>query len=430
MRFSRDRRGQSVVIGTVILFGFLILALSLYQVQVVPQQNGQVEFQHFEEVRNDLVELRAGILQAGSTDRPQYQTVRLGTTYPTRIFAINPPSPAGSIRTTQSYPITIAYESNGTVIETVPTRFLQYRPGYNEIDQSPTWYDASVLYVDARDEGGGIAVIEDQELVDSEGGVQVVALQNEFRRSGTGRVTLEFRPAENVTETLPDGNLTVTLPTRLSENDWETKTDLPTDSEVYGGITDDANEDDVYNLTLNTTAENLTVDTVGVGEAPEEPTQNSDDAGGGNGGADGGDGGGSAQPQGFTAVEAFDLPKNNGSGDQNLTFTVNSTLSSGESVTIDLSAAQQGDFNYGSSSVNLVGGSENKGSVQFTTKNTNAAVVRYTANQDISPGEQIQLEVTSVAYSNGDKGEYSVTFSRSDGGSATDTFSDSGGGGG
>lgn len=275
MRFSRDRRGQSVVIGTVILFGFLILALSLYQVQVVPQQNGQVEFQHFEEVRNDLVELRAGILQAGSTDRPQYQTVRLGTTYPTRIFAINPPPPAGTIRTSQSYPITIAYASNGTVVETVPTRFLQYRPGYNEIDQSPTWYDASVLYVDARDEGGGIAVIEDQELVTSDGEVQIVALQNEFRRSGTGRVTLEFRPAENINVTLPEGNLTVTVPTRLSEDNWEAKTDLPTDSDVYGGVTDDTNDDGVYNLTLNTTTENLTVDTVGVGEAPEEAAQNS-----------------------------------------------------------------------------------------------------------------------------------------------------------
>ncbi|WP_123620350.1 hypothetical protein [Halorubrum sp. CSM-61] len=278
------------MIGTVILFGFLILALSLYQVQVVPQENAQVEFQHFEDVRNDLVDLRAGVLQAGSTDRPQYQTVRLGTTYPSRVFTINPPSPAGTLQTTESYPVVI---SNGTPegTVTVPTRFLQYRPGYNEIDQSSTWYDASVLYVDARDRGSGIAVIEDQELVSGDGEVRIVALQNEFRRSGTGRVTLELRPAESVTETLPEGDLTVTVPTRLSEGDWETKTDLPTDSEVYGGVTDDTNGDGVYNLTLNTTADDLTVDTVGVQEAPEDPTQNTDGAvGSGGGGGDGGDG--------------------------------------------------------------------------------------------------------------------------------------------
>ncbi|TKX79392.1 hypothetical protein [Halorubrum sp. SD626R] len=289
MRFSRDRRGQSVVIGTVILFGFLILALSLYQVQIVPQQNAQVEFQHFEEVRNDLVELRAGILQAGSTDRPQYQTVRLGTSYSTRLFAINPPAPAGTIRTTESYPITISNGSGtpeGTV--TIPTRFIQYRPGYNEIDQSPTWYDASVLYVDARDEGGGVAVIEDQELVDSDETVRIIALQNEFRRSGTGRVTIELRPAENISETLPEGDdLTVTIPTRLNESDWESKTDL-TDSAAYDSVTDTGadlsiDNSNIYNLTLSTSTANLTVDTVGVQEAPNDPKQNSEAAVGGRG---------------------------------------------------------------------------------------------------------------------------------------------------
>lgn len=268
-----DDRAVAPVIGVVILFGFLILSLSLYQVQVVPQQNAQVEFQHFEEVRNDLVELRAGILQAGSTDRPQYQTVWLGTSYSTRLFAINPPAPAGTIRTVESPPITI---SNGEETVTIPTRFLQYRPGYNEIDQSPTWYDTSVLYVDAREEGGGVAVIEGQELVDNEN-VSIVALQREFRRSGTGRVTVELQPAVNPTDEIPDGPLTITIPTRLSESDWENKTDL-TESPVYDDVTDTDNDvgvdnSDIYNLTLNTNANNLTVDTVGVQEAPEEPTQ-------------------------------------------------------------------------------------------------------------------------------------------------------------
>ncbi|MYL16815.1 hypothetical protein EXE51_06570 [Halorubrum sp. CGM5_25_10-8B] len=276
-----DNRAVSTVIGVVILFGFLILALSLYQVEIVPQQNAETEFQHSGEVRNDLVELRAGILQAGSIDQPQYQTVELGTTYSTRVFTINPPPPAGTIRTTESYPITIAYESNGTVIETIPTRFIEYRPGYNELDQSPTWYDASVLYLDARQEGDGIAVIEDQSLV-NDGKVQITALQNEFRRSGTGRVTVELRPAESITGDIPEGDLNVTIPTRLSDEEYWNGTDISSD--IYS-ITDDENGDNVHNLTLETTTTNLTVDTVGVQEAPEEPSQN-DNARLGGGGSD------------------------------------------------------------------------------------------------------------------------------------------------
>ena len=267
-----DNRAVSSVIGVVILFGFLILALSLYQVEVVPQQNAETEFQHSGEVRNDLVELRAGILQAGSIDQPQYQTVQLGTVYSTRVFSINPPAPAGTIRTSKSYPIIIAYESNGTVIETIPTRFIEYQPGYNELDRSPTWYDASVLYLDARDEGGGIAVIEDQNLVDSDGEVQITALQNEFRRSGTGQVTLELRPAENVIGDIPEADLNITVPTRLSNGEYWDSADI---SNNKYSVTDDANDDGIHNLTLETTTSSLTIDTVGVQEVPEEPVQNS-----------------------------------------------------------------------------------------------------------------------------------------------------------
>ena len=274
-----DDRAVAPVIGFVILFGFLIITLSLYQAQAVPQQNSEVEFQHFEEARNDLVELRAGILQAGSTDQSQYRTVRLGTTYPTRMFAINPPPPAGTIRTTEAYPITI---EKGSENVTIPTRFVQYQPGYNELDRSSMWYDASVLYVDAREGEGGVAVIEDQELVADDGSVRVVAVQNEFRRSGVSRVTLELRPAEGVTGRIPEGDLNVTVPTRLSDDEYWDESGISSDA--YS-VTDDTNGDGVHNLTIETTASNLTVDTVGVQEAPEDPTQNDNARTGGSGDA-------------------------------------------------------------------------------------------------------------------------------------------------
>ena len=267
-----DDRAVAPVIGFVILFGFLIITLSLYQAQAVPQQNSEVEFQHFEEARNDLVELRAGILQAGSTDQSQYRTVQLGTTYPTRMFAINPPPPAGTIRTTEAYPITI---EKGSENVTIPTRFVQYQPGYNELDRSSMWYDASVLYVDAREGEGGVAVIEDQELVADDGSVRVVAVQNEFRRSGVSRVTLELRPAEGVTGRIPEGDLNVTVPTRLSDDEYWDESGISSDAYNF---TENANGDGVHSLEIETTASNLTVDTVGVQEAPEDPTQNSGDA--------------------------------------------------------------------------------------------------------------------------------------------------------
>ncbi|WP_139043003.1 polymer-forming cytoskeletal protein [Halorubrum tropicale] len=346
-----DNRAVAPVIGVVILFGFLILALSLYQVEIVPQQNAETEFQHSGEVRNDLVELRAGILQAGSIDQPQYQTVQLGTAYSTRVFAINPPAPAGTIRTVEAPPITISNNSGtpeGNI--TIPTRFVEYRPGYNELDRSPTWYDASVLYLDARDEGGKIAVIEDQALVNGRE-VQITALQREFRRSGTGQVTLELRPAKDVTDDVPEGNLTVTVPTRLSSGEYWDAADIPTG--VYGGVSA-PNDDGVHNLTLETTASNLTVDTVGVQEAPEEPTQNNNaqiGSDGGDGATDGGDG----SDTGVQCVAGgYDVNSNeNGdiayTGSVNVNAKLSGDVVAGGSVIINSNGRVEGNIQAGGS---------------------------------------------------------------------------------
>jgi hypothetical protein len=253
------------VVGTVILFGFLILALSLYQVQVVPQENAQVEFQHFEDVRNDLVELRAGISTAGQANTPQFETVQLGTNYPNRLFAINPPSPSGTLQTSPEYNVTI---SNATTTVTVPTRFLQYRPGYNELGRSSTWYDASVLYLDERSDGGGFAVIEDQNLVDNQT-VRITALQNEFQRSGTGSVNVELYPTESVSAgDFPTGDLNVTIPTRLNGAEyWD---DELAGNEVYDGVGTDEYDDGVHALNLETNSTDVRINTVGIQSTPNE----------------------------------------------------------------------------------------------------------------------------------------------------------------
>ena len=428
-----DNRAVAPVIGVVILFGFLILALSLYQVEIVPQQNAETEFQHSGDVRNDLVELRAGILQAGSIDQPQYQTVQLGTTYSTRVFAINPPAPAGTIRTVEAPPITISNNSGtpeGTI--TIPTRFVEYRPGYNELDRSPTWYDASVLYLDARDEGGGIAVIEDQALVDG-GEVQITALQREFRRSGTGQVTLELRPAKNVTSNVPNGDLTVTVPTRLSGDNWKNKTDLPTNSDIYGGVNDtgnDINNKNIYNLTLNTTGNNLTVDTVGIQEEPEAPTQSASARvdGGGGGGGDGGDGddGTIATPSLTGTVE--DLPTSS-TPTQNIAFSpTGSTIPGGETVTIDLSNAN-GPVDYD----NIGNGITTNFSGNLNTVNDGSTfAIEFTPSTNIATSRTIGVQIRSVPTQDTAITGIPVDVSRSDGDGFNTTFSlfDGGNGGG
>ena len=390
MNFSRDRRGQSVVIGTVIIFGFLIAALSLYQVQVVPQQNGQVEFQHSEQVRNDLVDLRAGILQAGSTERDQYETVRLGTEYPPRLLGINPPAPAGTLRTSDSYPINITYANNDTLIESIPTRFIEYRSGYNEIERSSTWIDSSVLYVDARDDGDGVAIIEEQELVVNDT-LRIVAVQNEFQTSRTGRVSLELYLKENLDESTNlsgfDGPVNVSIPTRLDDDYWSES--IQSGSVTYNRVNTSAfpNANDPYVSALELqvdSLDNVTVNSVGVQSEPS----------------------GGAVKANVGPADETDQTNNN--SDTNMLYPSSGTANTGSLS--DFANMQDDDGNI----AELRGTSApNKQPFDITTTTNNVAAGDYTLEVQVGSGSSFQgggIDVT-VSDVDGNVGSGTITGS-------------------
>ena len=289
MRDSRktlasDRRGVSEVVGFILVFGFLILALTAYQATVVPQQNAQTEFQHFEEVRNEMIELRNAVSTAGQADVSQFPSVTLGTNYRPRLLTINPPDPAGTLKTSeQSYNITI---SNGTekYDKNISTRFIEYRPGYNEISIGSTWLEHSVLYLDERDRGG-VSIIQEQNIVKN-GTVRITALQNQFQKTDTGRVTLELYPEEEVNRSsFPDGNgtdLNVTVPTRLDQSDYWGNASL-SDGDIYQSVVENEYDEGIHALNLSVNETDLEVNTVGIRGAPDEgPGQNTDPQGSGN----------------------------------------------------------------------------------------------------------------------------------------------------
>lgn len=127
-----------------------------------------------------MVDVRSAISNAGQNSESQYPTVQLGTNYPTRLFAVNPPPPTGTLRTS-SHNIRVYNNSNefGTSEGlNVSTKFLEYENGYNELDVGSIRYENSVLYLDERDSGGNIAIIEDQNLITGDDGpIQIIALQ-------------------------------------------------------------------------------------------------------------------------------------------------------------------------------------------------------------------------------------------------------------
>jgi len=285
--FGSDTRGVAPVIGFILLFGILILGLTTYQAQIVPQENAATEFQHFEEVRDEMVETRNSVSTAGQADVSQFQDLKLGTRYQTRVFTVNPPPPSGTLQTSDAYNITITDETDTTT--NVSTKFITYRPDYFEIDVGSLWYEHSVVYLDER-ETGGVAIIEDQNLLTEDGTVRLTALQGTISESKTGRETIELYPADSDAELSGlTGNLTIELPTRLNGSEYWNEA-LDEHPEIYDQVVDAGYETGVHTLRLENVSsdDGFELNTVGVNTEPSEnPSRYNINVGGGGGETEG-----------------------------------------------------------------------------------------------------------------------------------------------
>lgn len=333
-----DGRAVAPLIAVVLLLGIATVAFSAYQVNTVPTQNSQSELQHTQSVQNDIVDVRNGILTAGQAQTPQFKSVTLGTEYPERLFAVNPPAATGTLQTSENHSITIEGDELDDSVQ-VETRFLEYQSNYHEIDDQSIWYENSVLYQDARDEGDGIVVLEDETMTTEEM-TRITALQNEFSESGGERVALELYPTEDsdaVEVKDLEGDLTIELPTRLTDEYWGNELD-----DVFKEVDDDADAyegyDEVNALRIDLSADDLRLNTVGIREEPAEgPVKDASsvrDSGGVNGNGD-------VQTGTITDANIDDIAID-GTRDQTFTFELSEErLPNGETVSIDLSSANE-----------------------------------------------------------------------------------------
>ena len=235
MRFVRDRRGQSVVVGTVILFGFLILALSIYQVQFVPAENSEIEFEHSQEVEGDFLDLRNDILSAGTTGASRSTSIRLGTRYPQRTFFLNPPAASGTLQTTQERSFEIrnatvdvddgAHENvrdfwengaeRGTYGPAFDTRSIRYTSSYNEYQGAPELvYENSLV---AAEFGDRVLPRSDQTVLRDER-VSLTALSGDISENGVEARSVDSETVSRGSRTIPisadgGGDLEIVLPT-------------------------------------------------------------------------------------------------------------------------------------------------------------------------------------------------------------------------
>ena len=98
VRGSGDR-AQAIQLGALLLFAILIINLSLYQVFVVPDQNGEIEFKHNQQAQEEMKIVRNTVFQTSVTGTDLTTSVQLAPQYPSRTVFVNPGPPSGSLRT-------------------------------------------------------------------------------------------------------------------------------------------------------------------------------------------------------------------------------------------------------------------------------------------------------------------------------------------
>jgi hypothetical protein len=226
-------RAQSITIGALFLFAFLILSLAIVQTVFVPEENGQVEFNHNKQVQDDMVDLRSDLLRSAATGQPRSSAVQLGTAYPSRTLLLNPPSPSGTLRTTERANISLTnaaasgaagdYFDGGN--RTFRTKAVVYRPSYNVYTDAPeTVIGSSILYERYPGSGGDTATPGSNQTVINSRTISLVALRGSYYESGATAASIDPRvlSATNRTVTVTDDGdpVVLKLPTRLSEQRW------------------------------------------------------------------------------------------------------------------------------------------------------------------------------------------------------------------
>jgi flagellin-like protein len=279
MGFRGANRGQSEVIGAILIFAIIVTLIGINQAFIVPDANADVEFQHNNDVQRDMVNLRSGTTEAAASNEPRSRSIALGTDYPTRFVAVNPPDPTGSFRTVSGGDISASHSeldlSNvcGTGSDDPSTKFLRYEPNYNEYhNANPITIENTVTYR----ETGGSPLFNTGQFFAQDSQINIIRYVGDFEETSTRTASVDLIPSETGVADVNTSaeNLTVTLPSDLESDDWSQIVDT-------SGVNISNNGSDAVDFTFhNDRIYTVRCTTVGINEDPNvSPADLTDDGG-------------------------------------------------------------------------------------------------------------------------------------------------------
>lgn len=213
-----DTRGVTPLIGFILLFALLVMLFALYQVEYVTHKNFQAEYEHNQQVQNELIDLRDTSHTTGMDGISRTTTITLGTRYESGVVRINPVPPAGTV-STDEFSENVSVEQDGNIWN-FSTNALIYEPRYNEYSDAPTTrIEHTLLYNEFVQEN--TTVVRSGQRVIEPDRVVIPIVEGNLAESDIDRVSISVLHNEQHTLSLDEQeNVTVTLPTDEKEL-WE-----------------------------------------------------------------------------------------------------------------------------------------------------------------------------------------------------------------
>lgn len=284
---SRSQDAISPIIGVILILGLIVAGLAIVQTEAVPVWNSEIEFDHHQQVQEDMQNLVDAVYSVASTGSSQSITVNLGTTYPNRIVLRNPPSASGTLRTTPPALVNVSNAealNNETADYWNGTRYsffsrgIVYSPDYNYYQNAPTTiYENRFLYNNFTDPHT-IIKLQDQSLVNGRR-INLLFVNGSYSTSQVEATSVPVQPISSSTTTIAVTNtsspINITIPSGLNASYW--RSILDEEQTANGGhITSisDAGNAGQYNL-VNITFEkgvtyNLKMSKIGMGRGFEQ----------------------------------------------------------------------------------------------------------------------------------------------------------------
>lgn len=192
-----EDRGVTPILGAVLLAGILVMGMTIWQVQVIPIENENREFQHYQSVGDDMQDVRSAWVNTAGTGSTTSATVQLGFQYPERTILISPPAASGTLQIEEGGEITGAgFNMSKTcgVSHPVNMSYISYTPNYAELSMESYILEYGLLY---RNVSGEPILESEQLLVDGET-INLYGLQGNQSVSSSERESIDFQGAKVV----------------------------------------------------------------------------------------------------------------------------------------------------------------------------------------------------------------------------------------